>query len=209
MALFAGAVATGCLPGLTGSDDCQSGAERCANGSVELCQKPCSEFGCGNQWTSGPLCDTHQVCVQMNANWAQCALSSQSDPQCGDSRGYCDGNVAVDCGGGYATHRKECGIDRFCALTSNGPVCALSGTTDPRCADVSGYCDGNTAVFCEGDFAVARQDCRRLSDGGVGDGGGGHACALEQASRTSPICVNGTIATTTDPSDAARYSSGD
>jgi hypothetical protein len=202
MAVFAGAVAMGCLPGLTGSDECQAGTERCSNGSVELCQKPCSEFGCGNQWANGPRCSADQICVEIDANNAECALSSEPDPQCGNSRGYCDGSVAVDCGGGgYSIDREDCG-DRICVLTTYFPVCALSPEEDPRCAGNGGYCDGDTAVLCESDHVTARQACRHSSGVGVGDSGAG-ACVYERPSRNSaPTCVD----EPTDASDPARSS---
>lgn len=82
--------------------------------------------------------------------------SACSAPQgCGASK--CENNVALLCGGDVY-ERKPCGSD-YCVMMPDGPKCAATPTTDPRCTMTLGWCDGATQLRCDNGYPVRDETC--------------------------------------------------
>lgn len=78
--------------------------------------------------------------------------------------GYCDGDVAVNCGvtqdpDGHAWTRETCGAGT-CKTDKDGAFCATASAPDPRCDGLyPRVCDGTTLVVCRSSYATSTYDC--------------------------------------------------
>ena len=169
-----------------GCDDCDEGATRCANNSVQRCGRGPS--GSIN-WLTEAVCSSPQTCFVPPGMAPMCVLSSDPDPLCADDAfSYCSEDTLVRCMSGYALEQQPCGADPgdpvFSKCVDSFPgnavcvppdaipndVCPPAGTSDA--ASPTQLCADTLDVTCLAGLAVATRACvvcGQLCTGFLGD----------------------------------------
>jgi hypothetical protein len=167
-----------------GSDRrCDANAEDgsyCRGETIVACHGayPQGEFDCT---TLGLVCETTrtQFPISVNTDIAACVKSHDVEPRCKEkgsrTPAFCDGDRLVQC---FGEHRRETScldLGRHCREQPGRlTMCLFGEAPDPRCiagASVT-FCDGDTAVRCEGVYRAAQADCTRAGRRCLA--GGGH-----------------------------------
>jgi len=153
-----------------GHHECEDGEVRCQGrermGCYETgCHDPSCAFNRESSWSTEETC--RDACVNPYGYQAICAASDTPDPICTgrDNTGYCDGDTAVHCFGGFATSRASCAqTQAYCVFDSwRVPFCALGRQTEPTCSaagrETATVCNDATVVTCRHGYATAIEDC--------------------------------------------------
>jgi len=104
-------------------------------------------------------------------------------------------NSCSDFGCWYEWETSVCSPSGACVVTpSEGALCVLSATSEPRCAGVISWCDGNASIRCLAGYAVARSPCGTGADAMLPqciDTGNGYAECIPAAAAPDASCPAG------------------
>src|SRR5262245_46752065 len=161
-----------------GCDECDEGATRCSNNTVQRCGRSDPEMG-GDynsvRWRTEELCSQEQTCFVPQGMGPMCVLSTDPDPLCADNFSYCSDDTVVRCASGYGVETQTCGAsprdpvfskcveafagDSVCVPPEASPndACAPAGTSDA--ASPSRLCADTLEVTCLAGLAVTTRAC--------------------------------------------------
>lgn len=142
------------------------------------CERDIDKTYCeGNTWiackgryrTKAEDC-ADKFCVE-HGDLAKCVPSREPDPTCEGNPGgketfaFCRGNALVACIGPWARVPMEC-ESRFCRGVAGEAQCRLQSEPEPRCQGRppgdSRFCDGDVAVWCDGEWRDFESDCAKF-----------------------------------------------
>jgi len=100
-----------------------------------------------------------------------------------------------DFGCRYEWETSVCSPSGACVVAlSEGALCVLSATPDPRCAGAKAWCDGSDRIVCRAGYAVERLACGAGAEAILPqciDAGGGDAACIPAAAGPDASCPTG------------------
>jgi hypothetical protein len=172
---------------IAGCDECEEGATRCWNNTVQHCGRSDPEMGgdyTAIHWRQAAVCSPSQTCFTPPGMDPMCVLSTDPDPLCAGAWSYCSADAVVSCGAGYRVELQTCGASPIdpvfskCVAAYSGyvacvppeampnDVCAPAGSPDAMSG--SSLCAGNLSVTCLAGLAVATRACASCAQRCIG-----------------------------------------
>jgi len=141
---------TGCV-----GTSCSLGAKRCDGKQPMHCAEP-GDLPLPPEWReAGAPCAV--ACHETSDGNALCVDAGDPVRDCVTDGAACWQNARTLCVDGYPTATADC--SGSCVVVAGcGSICA-DAEPEPRCADVTAFCDGDTLTACQCGHAKERTTC--------------------------------------------------